>query len=157
MPWKAIEPMNQRTEFVLKALKTDNFRALCQEYAISTKTGYKWKERFLAQGVAGMSEHSRRPNSSPEGLVEGVVCEIVRLKQKHKHWGPGSCAIFMGESTRRCPARAALSGCWSEREWWSIASCVAGRRRVAFIADAKLKLPMRCGRSISRAGGMAPR
>jgi transposase len=66
MPWKVNEPMNQRTEFVLKALKTDNFRALCQEYAISTKTGYKWKERFLAQGVAGMSEHSRRPNSSPE-------------------------------------------------------------------------------------------
>ena len=79
--------MNQRTEFVLKALKTDNFRALCQEYGISAKTGYKWKERFLAEGLGGMSEHSRRPKRSPEGLSEGVVCEIVRLKQKHRYWG----------------------------------------------------------------------
>ena len=45
--------MNQRTEFVLRALKADNFRALCQEYGISAKTGYKWKERFLAEGFTG--------------------------------------------------------------------------------------------------------
>jgi len=108
MPWKAIEPMNQRTEFVLKALKTDNFRALCQEYAISTKTGYKWKERFLAQGVAGMSEHSRRPKSSPEGLVEGVVCEIVRLKQKHKHWGARKLRHIYGRVNAPVPSESSF-------------------------------------------------
>jgi transposase InsO family protein len=88
MPWKEIEPMNQRVEFVLRALKTDNFRELCQEYGISTKTGYKWKERFLADGVGGMAELSRRPKSSPAGLEEKVVCEIVALKQRHRYWGP---------------------------------------------------------------------
>jgi transposase InsO family protein len=88
MPWKQVEPMNQRTEFVLKSMKTDNFRQLCQEYGISTKTGYKWKERFLEYGLSGLSELSRRPKSSPQGLDEAVVCEIVRLKQRHRHWGP---------------------------------------------------------------------
>ena len=88
MPWKQVEPMNQRTEFVLKAIKTENFRELCREYEISTKTGYKWKERFLECGLSGLSELSRRPKSSPEGLEEAVVCEIIRLKQKHRHWGP---------------------------------------------------------------------
>ena len=52
MPRKKSEPMEQRTEFALKALKTENFRALCQEYGISTKTGYKWRERFLSRGLA---------------------------------------------------------------------------------------------------------
>jgi hypothetical protein len=33
--------MDQRIEFAMKALRTDNFRALCAEYGISTKTGYK--------------------------------------------------------------------------------------------------------------------
>jgi len=80
--------MNQRTEFVLRALKTDNFRALCQEYEISTKTGYKWRERFVEQGLRGMGELSRRPKSSPRGLEEAVVCEIIRLKELHRHWGP---------------------------------------------------------------------
>src|SRR5271157_4082349 len=45
MPWKKSEPMDQRREFALKALGTLNFRALCQEYGISAKTGYKWRER----------------------------------------------------------------------------------------------------------------
>jgi len=80
--------MNQRSEFVLRAIKTDNFRELCHEYGISAKTGYKWKERFLEYGLKGMSELSRRPRSSPGGLDEAVVCEIIRLKQRHRHWGP---------------------------------------------------------------------
>jgi putative transposase len=60
-------------EFALKALKSENFRALCQEYGISTKTGYKWRERFLREGLAGLAEESRRPRSSPHAslLVSG--------------------------------------------------------------------------------------
>lgn len=80
--------MNQRIEFVLRAMKTDNFRALCKEFGISAKTGYKWQERFLEHGLSGMEEESRRPKSSPNGLGEGIVCDIIRLKQKHSSWGP---------------------------------------------------------------------
>lgn len=88
MPWKELDLMNQRTEFVLRTLSSDNFRALCQEYGISTKTGYKWRERFWQQGLGGLRDISRRPLSSPGGLAEGVVCEIVRLKNAHRSWGP---------------------------------------------------------------------
>jgi putative transposase len=88
MPWKKSEPMEQRIEFGLKAMRAVNFRALCQEYGISAKTGYKWKERFLREGVAGMAEESRRPKNSPEQLGEEKVCEIVRLKLAHVSWGP---------------------------------------------------------------------
>ncbi len=80
--------MEQRIEFALKALKSGNFRALCQEYGISTKTGYKWRERFLRQGQEGLAEESRRPRSSPQQLSQEEVCEIVRLKLAHPHWGP---------------------------------------------------------------------
>jgi transposase InsO family protein len=88
MPWKEMDAMNQRVEFVLRALRTDNFRELCREYGISAKTGYKWKERFLEYGLAGVGEESRRPRSSPGGLDEAVVCEIIRLKQRRRSWGP---------------------------------------------------------------------
>ena len=80
--------MDQRKEFVMKALRTANFRALCEEYGISPKTGYKWHERFLQFGLEGMSEQSRRPRRHAEQLSEEVVCEIVRFKEKHRHWGP---------------------------------------------------------------------
>jgi putative transposase len=80
--------MKQKAEFVLRAMGGGNFRALCAEYGIAAKTGYKWKERFMQGGLEGMEEESRRPHASPEALGEAEVCEIVRLKQRHKHWGP---------------------------------------------------------------------
>lgn len=80
--------MDQRREFGIKALGTLNFRGLCQEYGISTKTGYKWRERLLRQGLEGMGEESRRPRSSPKQLSESQVCEMVKLKLAHQHWGP---------------------------------------------------------------------
>src|SRR5712691_1018052 len=88
MPWRRTEPMEQRIEFALRAVRTLNFRALCQEYGISAKTGYKWKERFRRKGLAGMEEESRRPKSHSEQLPEEEVCEIVRLKLAHLSWGP---------------------------------------------------------------------
>jgi putative transposase len=88
MPWKKSEPMDQRIEFAMKALGALNFRALCQEYGISAKTGYKWKERFLREGLSGMAEQSRRPHGHAEQLAEDIVCEMVRMKVAHQAWGP---------------------------------------------------------------------
>jgi len=88
MPWQTSTQMDQKTEFVLKALKTDNFRLLCRDYGISAKTGYKWKERFMAKGLDGLEEESRKPQNSPEALTEAETCEIVRLKHRHPNWGP---------------------------------------------------------------------
>jgi transposase len=88
MPWKKSELMDQRMEFCLKALRSENFRELCREYGISAKTGYKWRERFLREGSEGMEDQSRRPTSHSESLEEREVCEIIRLKQAHTSWGP---------------------------------------------------------------------
>ncbi len=88
MPWKETRKMDQRTEFALKSIRTTNFRDLCREYGISTKTGYKWKERFIKHGLEGLQEESRRPHSHPSELAEPVVCEIVKLKMAHMNWGP---------------------------------------------------------------------
>src|SRR5580692_1916972 len=118
MPWKKNEPMDQRIEFAMKALRTDNFRALCAEYGISAKTGYKWQRRFLEQGLAGMAEQSRRPRGHAEQLAEGVVCAMVRLKVAHGRWGPRKIrALYLRQhgsaasesSFKRVLARAGLT------------------------------------------------
>src|SRR5207237_8955411 len=88
MPWKKSGPMEQRTEFALRAMQTLNFRALCQQYGINTKTGYKWRERYWRKGVAGMEEESRRPKSYSKQLADEEVCEIVRLKLADVAGGP---------------------------------------------------------------------
>src|SRR5436190_22774015 len=88
MPWKETQKMDERMEFVLKAVSSPNFRELCREYGISAKTGYKWRERFLQHGLAGLNEFSRRPRRHRDDLSEAVVCEVVRPKHAHPHGGP---------------------------------------------------------------------
>jgi len=89
MPWKETDAMNQKTEFVLRAMRgVEVFGDLCGEYGISRKTGYKWKQRFLEQGLEGLAEQSRRPRSSPSEIGEELVCRIVKAKLAHPNWGP---------------------------------------------------------------------
>ncbi len=88
MPWKETKKMNQKIEFAIKSMKCENFRELCREYGISAKTGYKWQKRFMAHGVEGLEDQSRKPDRHSEQLGDEVVCEIVRLKNAHPHWGP---------------------------------------------------------------------
>ena len=80
--------MDLRIEFAVKAMRTENFRALCAEYGISAKTGYKWWKRFLQHGAGGMVEQSRRPHHHADQLSEAEVCEMIRFKNAHRHWGP---------------------------------------------------------------------
>ena len=88
MAWKETDVKNQRLEFVLRALSESlPFVELCREYEIKPKTGYKWKNRFLEEGIAGLSDRSRRPQSHSQQLSEDVVCEMVRLKRAHPNWG----------------------------------------------------------------------
>lgn len=110
MSWKEVNVMNQRTEFALRALAGgENFRHLCREYGVSTKTGYKWRERFLQRGLAGLNDLSRRPGSSPRELSEAVVCEIVRIKEAHRAWGPKKIrAIYERVHGRPVPSESSF-------------------------------------------------
>ena len=130
--------MDQRMEFALKSLRTDNFRALCAEYGISAKTGYKWRERLLQHGLAGLNEQSRRPRSHADQLPEAEVCEMVRLKLAHERWGPrkirelylrqhGSAASE--SSFKRVLARAGLTEPRRRRQRAAQAGRLASGRR----------------------------
>ena len=108
MPWPDPNPMNIRTEFALKALTTANFRELCREYEISAKTGYKWHRRLLEHGVGGLQEESRRPKQSPEALDESTVCRIVRLKERHRHWGPRKLRVLYERQWAQAPSESSF-------------------------------------------------
>ena len=96
MPWKETDVMNTRTEFVLRALRDlEPFGELCQEYGISRKTGYKWKQRFIEQGLDGLVDRSKRPHKSPNQVDEDTVCQMVNLKLAHPNWGPNKIREVM--------------------------------------------------------------
>jgi putative transposase len=88
MPWKEIDVVDQRTEFVMRVYRDkEAFSEVCREFGISRKTGYKWKARFLEDGLSGLGDQSRRPAKTPHALSEDEACEIIKLKLAHPTWG----------------------------------------------------------------------
>jgi transposase len=62
MAWKEVSLMSQREEFVvLASVEGANFSELCRRFGVSRKTGYKWRARYVADGVVGLADQSRRP------------------------------------------------------------------------------------------------
>jgi Helix-turn-helix domain len=41
----------------------DTVTDICARYNISTKTYYKWKNRYLKDGIDGLQERSRKPHN----------------------------------------------------------------------------------------------
>jgi transposase InsO family protein len=88
MPWPAKDVSRLRREFVeLACQEGANRRALFRHYEISPRVGYKWIDRFLAEGQAGLEERSRRPAESPGRTVDDVEEQVVALRKLHPQWG----------------------------------------------------------------------
>lgn len=88
MPWKVSSTMSQRQEFALLADSQEtNMRQLCRRFGISPTTGYKWLNRYQADGPAGLKDQSRRPKNSPRRTSDEVEQAVVKLRQKHPAWG----------------------------------------------------------------------
>lgn len=101
MPWQENILMAVREEFVLRALAPDvNFSELCKEYGISRKTGYKWKSRFQTEGIEGLADRSRRPQSSPLRVSGELVLAVLELRRAHPRWGAKKLRAILARKLR---------------------------------------------------------
>jgi putative transposase len=143
MPWMETHAVDQRTEFVLQALRNiEPFDKLCRQFGVSRKTGYKWKERFLREGLAGLPDRSRRPASSPTELSEAMVCRIVKLKCAHPSWGPRKLRAVL----ERTVPKAELPSESSFKRILDKTGLVERRRRVPSDRSGRLQSPARAQR-----------
>lgn len=89
MPWKETSVMEERELFINAVLENaDTFKDNCIKFGISTKTGYKWFNRFNEDGLKGLNDHSRRPAAHPASLSEDTLCQLIELKLAHSSFGP---------------------------------------------------------------------
>jgi len=79
--------MDERLRFVARLLEGEKMAALCTEFGISRKTGYKIFERYKDCGVAAFSDRSRRPYRQANRLPPQLEAVIVRLKREYPGWG----------------------------------------------------------------------
>ena len=61
MPWKECHVMDERLRFVARLLDGEKMAAVCADFGISRKTGYKIFNRYKDQGAEALCDRSRRP------------------------------------------------------------------------------------------------
>ena len=56
MPWKECSVMDERLRFVAKLLEGESMSAVCRDFGISRKTGYKIFSRYKESGFEALSD-----------------------------------------------------------------------------------------------------
>jgi putative transposase len=106
MPWKECHVVDERLRFVARLLEGEPMTALCSEFGISRKTGYKIYDRYKTCGVHGLTDRSRRSLRHANQLPLTVEKLIVGLKKKYPSWGAPKIREKLRPqcSPLRCPA-----------------------------------------------------
>jgi len=79
--------MDERLRFVARLLDGEKMAALCREFDISRKTGYKIFQRYKDCGLEGLTDRSRRPYRQANQLPLQIEKLIVAFKRERPSWG----------------------------------------------------------------------
>lgn len=97
MPWRKETVEDQRGQFILKVKQGGcSVAEACRAHGISRPTGYKWIERYEAQGFKGLNDRSRRPKGvHPDSTPNATLCEIIKVRNEHPHWGGKTIRAYL--------------------------------------------------------------
>jgi transposase InsO family protein len=112
MAWREVSVIDQREEFAKLALCPGaNLAALCRRFGISRSNGYKWIERYLAQGRAGLADRSRRPDRSPNRAAPAIEAAVLAIRaDSNNAWGGRKIArVLRDRGERAVPAASTIT------------------------------------------------
>src|SRR5262249_14447872 len=87
MPWKESSVMDERMRFVIRLKDGESMAALCREFGISRKTGYKILDRYEECGLEGLSDRTRRPYRYANNSRLKLEAAIVAAKREKQNGG----------------------------------------------------------------------
>jgi transposase InsO family protein len=94
MPWMERRVKMLREEFIARSIEDDqNISALCEEFGISRKTGYKWIHRYQESGC--LEDRSRRPRSVCSKTDEKMEKLILETRQERPRWGAQKIQVYL--------------------------------------------------------------
>ena len=105
MALRVVEMAELRLEVLLEPERTGtSVREICERYGISRETFYRYRRRYLAEGLEGLHDRSRRPNSSPARIAPDLEAQICRLRSEHPRWGARRIAAVLARASTEPPA-----------------------------------------------------
>jgi len=98
MAWEKYKVEQQRLHVVQAyAFENSSMTAICKQYGISRKTGYKWYKRFLECGEEGLKDLSTVPHNQNHRFTKEQIELAIDLKLKRRTWGPKKILVKLEE------------------------------------------------------------
>lgn len=88
MALKVVTMAEMRLEVLLEAERTGmSVTEVCRRFGISRQTYYRYRNRYLAEGLEGLEDRSRRPLVPAHQIPGELEAEIVEMRKDHPRWG----------------------------------------------------------------------
>ena len=94
-PNASLTPEGRRKMVALVIDENWSIEATAERFQLDAKTVRKWRDRFLAEGEAGLQDRSSRPHRSPNRTLAGRRKRVVHLRRKRR-WGADRIAHEIG-------------------------------------------------------------
>jgi transposase InsO family protein len=102
--------MDQRLKFIAAVNDSDlSFAALCREFGISRKSGYKWVARYEAKGPRGLEDGDPGQHACPHAMPVAVADRLCELRKEQPTFGPKKLrAWLIEEGETAVPAASSI-------------------------------------------------
>jgi transposase len=81
-----------------------------QAMGVSTRTAYKWLQRYLSEGEAGLQNRSSRPHQCPHAASRKIAKRVIRLRHQRQTYRQIALSLGISQSTvARILVRAGLN------------------------------------------------
>ena len=88
MALKVVTMAELRREVLLEVERTGlSVSEVCRLYGISRQSYYRYRRRYLAEGLAGLEDRSRRPHQPANQIPAELELQIVEMRRDHPRWG----------------------------------------------------------------------
>lgn len=105
MALKVVDMAELRLEVLLEPGRTgESVASVCKRYGISRETFYRYRRRYLEEGLEGLRDRSTRPTRSPTRIAPELEAEICRLRTEHPRWGARRIAAMLDRAGTEPPA-----------------------------------------------------
>lgn len=89
MGWRETCAVEERMRFVTAVrAREESFAATCRRFGVSRRVGYKWLERYQAEGMEGLKDRSRAPHHHPQAISAATAERCLEVRRAHPTWGP---------------------------------------------------------------------
>ena len=88
MALKVVTMADLRLEVLLEVERTGlTVTEVCRRYGISRQTYYRYRRRYLAEGLDGLEDRSRRPLQPANQIPVDLEVRICEMRGDHPRWG----------------------------------------------------------------------